>query len=303
MISIPYALDALNFFAADARNALGPFVNVYLVTDRHWSQTEVGVVATTSGLLGIALQTPIGAAIDLTPAKRAVIVIAISAMAFASLIIFGLPTFWPMAVAFARSGDRWRRLCARGRRVDPRGHAQIRSRPASWPQLGVRSCREHRDCHRGGRDRICAFATRGLPDGPGLRNSDDCGCPQHPRERHQSGARERCGLGRQSCHGRTSAAGYGVLFRTRPLVIFALCAFFFHFANAPAPAAGRTKTRASVSERGDRDDVVLHRRCAGRDVANRDSCRAQSRFLGTQADFSHCVRGSADPRGALSTVG
>ena len=108
MISIPYALDALNFFAADARNAFGPFVNVYLVTDRHWSQTEVGLVTTTSGLLGIALQTPIGAAIDLTPAKRGVIVISISAMAFASLIIFAAPTFWPMAVAFgvlAIAGD------------------------------------------------------------------------------------------------------------------------------------------------------------------------------------------------------
>ena len=31
----------------------------------------------------------------------------------------------------------------------------------------------------------------------------------------------------------SSAAGYGVLFKTRPLVIFAVCAFFFHFANAP----------------------------------------------------------------------
>src|ERR1700734_2935848 len=78
MIPISYALDALNFFAADARNALGPFVNVYLVTERHWSQTEFGVVTTTSGLLGLALQTPIGAAIDLTPAKRGVIVISIS---------------------------------------------------------------------------------------------------------------------------------------------------------------------------------------------------------------------------------
>jgi hypothetical protein len=28
MISIPYSLDALNFLAADARNALGRFVNV-----------------------------------------------------------------------------------------------------------------------------------------------------------------------------------------------------------------------------------------------------------------------------------
>jgi hypothetical protein len=40
------------------------------MTERHWSQTEVGVVATSSGLFGLALQTPIGAAIDLTPAKR-----------------------------------------------------------------------------------------------------------------------------------------------------------------------------------------------------------------------------------------
>ncbi len=29
------------------------------------------------------------------------------------------------------------------------------------------------------------------------------------------------------------AAGYGVLLRSRPLMIFAACAFFFHFANAP----------------------------------------------------------------------
>ncbi len=108
VISIPAALDALNFFSADARNALGPFVNVYLVTERHWSQTEVGIVATTSGLLGIALQTPIGAAIDVTRAKRGVIVASMAAMAVASVIIFGFPTFWPMALAFgilAVAGD------------------------------------------------------------------------------------------------------------------------------------------------------------------------------------------------------
>ena len=34
MIPIPYALDALNFLAADVRNLFGPFVNVFLVTDR-----------------------------------------------------------------------------------------------------------------------------------------------------------------------------------------------------------------------------------------------------------------------------
>ncbi len=32
MIAIPYALDALNFLAADVRNLFGPFVNEFLVT-------------------------------------------------------------------------------------------------------------------------------------------------------------------------------------------------------------------------------------------------------------------------------
>jgi hypothetical protein len=40
MIPIPYALDAVNFLAADVRNLFGPFVNVFLVTSRHWSQTS-----------------------------------------------------------------------------------------------------------------------------------------------------------------------------------------------------------------------------------------------------------------------
>ena len=80
MIAIPYALDALNFLAADVRNLFGPFVNVFLVTDQHWSQTDVGLVTTGSGLLGIAFQTPIGAAIDVTRAKRGVIVLTMAAM-------------------------------------------------------------------------------------------------------------------------------------------------------------------------------------------------------------------------------
>jgi hypothetical protein len=50
----PFSLDAVNFLAADVRGAVGPYLNVFLVTHQHWSQTEVGVVTTISGLLGIA---------------------------------------------------------------------------------------------------------------------------------------------------------------------------------------------------------------------------------------------------------
>ena len=50
----PLSLDAVNFLAADVRGAVGAFLNVFLVTQQHWSQSEVGCVTTISGLLGVA---------------------------------------------------------------------------------------------------------------------------------------------------------------------------------------------------------------------------------------------------------
>ena len=37
----PLSLDAVNFLAADVRGAVGPFLNVFLVSQQHWSQSEV----------------------------------------------------------------------------------------------------------------------------------------------------------------------------------------------------------------------------------------------------------------------
>jgi hypothetical protein len=73
----PLSLDALNFLLADVRGALCPFLSVFLVSQQHWSLSQVGVVTSTGGLLGLALQTPIGAAIDETRAKRGAIIFAL----------------------------------------------------------------------------------------------------------------------------------------------------------------------------------------------------------------------------------
>ena len=43
----PFSLDAINFLLADVRGALGPYLNVFLVTQQHWSQTDVGLVTRT----------------------------------------------------------------------------------------------------------------------------------------------------------------------------------------------------------------------------------------------------------------
>src|SRR5947209_2340400 len=93
------SLDALNFFLADVRGALGPYLNVFLVTQQGWSQSSVGVMTTVGGLIGLAAQTPTGAAIDATSAKRGVIVFALVLLAFGAVIIFAAPTFWPVLAA------------------------------------------------------------------------------------------------------------------------------------------------------------------------------------------------------------
>jgi hypothetical protein len=36
------SLDALNFLLADIRGALGPFLNVFLVIEQHWSLPRSG---------------------------------------------------------------------------------------------------------------------------------------------------------------------------------------------------------------------------------------------------------------------
>jgi hypothetical protein len=51
------------------------------VTQQHWSQASVGLVTTIGGGIGLAVQTPIGAAIDATHAKRALVVISLLVLA------------------------------------------------------------------------------------------------------------------------------------------------------------------------------------------------------------------------------
>jgi MFS family permease len=93
------ALDAANFFLADVRDGLGPYLAVYLLTEQKWDEASIGMVMSIASFAGIVAQTPAGALVDTTRAKRLVMVGAALIVTCASLILPLCPGFWPVTVS------------------------------------------------------------------------------------------------------------------------------------------------------------------------------------------------------------
>ncbi|EKS35473.1 MFS transporter [Afipia clevelandensis] len=97
-------LDALNFFLADVRDGLGPYLAIYLLTEQKWNEASIGIVMSVAALAGIAAQTPAGALIDASKAKRALVVAAAIAVTVACLVLPLVPQFWLVAATQAFAG-------------------------------------------------------------------------------------------------------------------------------------------------------------------------------------------------------
>lgn len=85
-------LDLFVFFVADVQTGFGPFVAVYLTTQK-WTQTDIGLVLTASGLASLLGQIPAGALVDRVRSVRAaaavaLLIIGVSAFALAAAPIF-----------------------------------------------------------------------------------------------------------------------------------------------------------------------------------------------------------------------
>src|SRR3954468_24668506 len=68
-----YPLDALNFFLADVRDGLGPYLAIYLLTVQRWDEASIGLVVWIATLAALLARTPAGALVDATRAKRALV--------------------------------------------------------------------------------------------------------------------------------------------------------------------------------------------------------------------------------------
>jgi len=225
----PVSLDALNFLLADVRGALGPYLNVFLVTQQGWSQSSVGLMTTIGGLIGLAAQTPAGAAIDATRAKRGAILVALAVLALGAVVIFAAPTFWPVLAAntvLAVVGDIFGPAVAaltlglftphqlanqmgRNAAFDHAGNVAIAviAGGIGW-LLGQRAVFLLVPLF----SVLAASAVLSIP----------AAAIDHERAR-----------GADLDGGAQDASSWRTLFARRPLVVFALCAMLFHFANAP----------------------------------------------------------------------
>jgi len=244
-----YSLDAINFLLSDVRGALGPYLNVFLVTQQHWSQSEVGLVTTVSGLLGLSVQTPIGAAIDATHAKREVIVAALVVLALGATVIFAVPSFWPVAIAnslMAIAGD-----------VFGPAVAALTLGLYARNQLARRMGRNSAFDHAGNVAIALAAGAVGyaysqravfllVPVFAVLAAVAVLSIPaatiDNDRARDLNGAPDAAGTP-------AGAAGYSILFQTRPLLIFGMCVMLFHLANAALlPLVGQKLAAAYPKE-------------------------------------------------------
>jgi MFS family permease len=93
-----WALDGLNFFLADVRDGMGPFLGTFLRDHHHWDAGRVGIALAASQIGTVLAQTPAGALIDRVRGKRVMVAIAAAAVAAGCVLLYLVPTM-PVVLA------------------------------------------------------------------------------------------------------------------------------------------------------------------------------------------------------------
>jgi MFS family permease len=90
----------LNFFVADVQTGFGPFVAVYLTTNK-WTQVAIGFALTLGTVVALIMQIPAGALVDAAHNKRVAAGAALFGVIIAALLLAIQPTLLPVLLAQA----------------------------------------------------------------------------------------------------------------------------------------------------------------------------------------------------------
>src|SRR4249920_30744 len=91
-------LDWFIFFLADVQTGFGPFIAVYLTTEK-WTQAEIGLVLSIGGVIGLIGQMPGGAIVDAARSERLVAGLAVATIGAAAFAYAAWPIFLVVAAA------------------------------------------------------------------------------------------------------------------------------------------------------------------------------------------------------------
>ncbi len=97
-------LDLVNVFMADVKDGVGVYLSVYLLAERKWDPSHIGIVVAIPWLISILAQSPVGGFIDHTRRKRLMLVVASAIVAISCLTVVFFPRFLPIAASQAALG-------------------------------------------------------------------------------------------------------------------------------------------------------------------------------------------------------
>lgn len=100
------ALDALNFFLADVRDGIGPFLAIWLLATHDWDPVSIGLAMGAMPLASVLMLGPAGALADRLRAKRLLLVLACGVVAVGCIAMTAWPTMafvlaWQAALGMA----------------------------------------------------------------------------------------------------------------------------------------------------------------------------------------------------------
>ncbi|WFU38025.1 MFS transporter [Bradyrhizobium sp. CB82] len=225
------ALDAANFFLADVRDGLGPYLAVYLLTEQRWDEARIGLLMSIATIAGIVAQTPAGALIDATRGKRLVMVAAAILVTTSSLLLPVWPSFWPVAISQG--------IAQAAAVVFPPAIAAVSLGIFGHRAFTARIGRNETFNHAGNAVAAAIAGVTAYWFGPSvvfyllaamaLASLVSILCIPESAIDHDLAR----GLhDSKACEAREQPSGLSILLTCRPLLVFAICVVLFHLSNA-----------------------------------------------------------------------
>jgi MFS family permease len=223
------SLDWFVFFVADVQTGFGPFVAVFLTTQK-WTQVDIGLVLTISGLVSLAGQIPMGALVDSIRSLRlaatiSLVVIGLSAVAFALWPIFPVVMATRILHAAASLVLGLTLVSLSLALVGPNEISERLGRNAAFASAGTGIAAAVMGATGYYLSNHAVFFLAAALAVPAIIAVQRI----RPAEINLATIRRRRPT---SPGGRDFLAGLGELLRNRPLIIFAACVVMFHLANA-----------------------------------------------------------------------